>query len=308
MCNEPFQALEPCVCVTRTKMCEVRSGRAVLRKMCVRQVSVCTLSLSLPVSAVYLCLCLLVVLVFVLCCCCFVVVLFLCCCFLVLLLCCCCSCCWVVVVVVVVVAVVVAVVVFVVVVLLFSCVFVVLWCTRWKTRVYVQTSPCVPAPCAHVFEKHMCAWCRYIRWRFERTHGGLGGSSPVLLTISCPRKVTTWPQRFTKETRGSSHYQGWEQVENNNFSVPPIIRFTWWSCSTPALLVNTKIDTQLLDGSVCLSMFSARITNDLHVSIATPPRSLLTFALLKLRSPSFKSWHSSLTQTTFKIMGYFQKL
>ena len=29
------------------------------------------------------------------------------------------------------------------------------------------------------------------------------GSSPVLLTIICPRRVITWPQRSTKETRGS---------------------------------------------------------------------------------------------------------
>ena len=33
-----------------------------------------------------------------------------------------------------------------------------------------KTSPCVPAPRAHVFQ-HVCAWCRYTRGRFERTHG-----------------------------------------------------------------------------------------------------------------------------------------
>ena len=42
MRNEPFQALEPCVYVTRMKMCEGDCARAVCRKMCVRQVSVCT--------------------------------------------------------------------------------------------------------------------------------------------------------------------------------------------------------------------------------------------------------------------------
>ena len=33
-----------------------------------------------------------------------------------------------------------------------------------------KTFPFVPAPRAHVFQ-HVCAWCRYTRGRFERTHG-----------------------------------------------------------------------------------------------------------------------------------------
>ena len=33
-----------------------------------------------------------------------------------------------------------------------------------------KTSPFVPAPRAHMFQ-HVCAWCRYTRGRFERTHG-----------------------------------------------------------------------------------------------------------------------------------------
>ena len=33
-------------------------------------------------------------------------------------------------------------------------------------------SPCVPAQRAHMFQ-HVCAWCRYKRGRFERTHGGV---------------------------------------------------------------------------------------------------------------------------------------
>ena len=33
-----------------------------------------------------------------------------------------------------------------------------------------KTSPCVPAPRAHMFQ-HVCAWCQYTRGRFERTHG-----------------------------------------------------------------------------------------------------------------------------------------
>ena len=41
--NTFLQTLEPCACVTRMKLCQVRSERAVRRNMCVRQVSVCTL-------------------------------------------------------------------------------------------------------------------------------------------------------------------------------------------------------------------------------------------------------------------------
>ena len=32
-----------------------------------------------------------------------------------------------------------------------------------------KTSPCMPAPRAHML-KHVCAWCRHTRGRFERTH------------------------------------------------------------------------------------------------------------------------------------------
>ena len=41
-----------------------------------------------------------------------------------------------------------------------------------------KTSPCVPAPRAHVFQCfNMCAWCRHKRGRFEWTHGGFPGKS-----------------------------------------------------------------------------------------------------------------------------------
>ena len=33
-----------------------------------------------------------------------------------------------------------------------------------------KTSPFVPAPRAHMFQ-HVCAWCRYTRRRYDRTHG-----------------------------------------------------------------------------------------------------------------------------------------
>ena len=39
MCNEPFQALEPCVCVTRMKVCEVR--RQTVQQKNVRATSEC---------------------------------------------------------------------------------------------------------------------------------------------------------------------------------------------------------------------------------------------------------------------------
>ena len=34
----------------------------------------------------------------------------------------------------------------------------------------LKTSPCMPAQRAHMFQ-HECAWWRYTRGRFERTHG-----------------------------------------------------------------------------------------------------------------------------------------
>ena len=85
-----------------------------------------------------------------------------------------------------------------------------------------KTSPCV-APRAHMFQ-HVCAWCRYKRRRFERTHGDvfhrqnkwfftflehlkrMWGSSlidNVLLTMNGPHMGYHVLQRFTKESRES---------------------------------------------------------------------------------------------------------
>ena len=44
--------------------------------------------------------------------------------------------------------------------------------TLKKTRVYVQ-NVAVSTGTAYML-KHMCAWCRYTRGRFEWTHGGQG--------------------------------------------------------------------------------------------------------------------------------------
>ena len=57
--------------------------------------------------------------------------------------------------------------------------------------------PCMPAHAHMCF--NVCAWCRYTRGRFERTHGdvlnphtgGGRGSSSFLLTEICPRTVIT---------------------------------------------------------------------------------------------------------------------
>ena len=82
-----------------------------------------------------------------------------------------------------------------------------------------KTPPCVRSKRPRVYRHHarMCydmrAWCRYTRGRFESTHGGFldghtgerrrgergeGGSPSVLLTKKSPRRVLTWPQKFTE--------------------------------------------------------------------------------------------------------------
>ena len=52
----------------------------------------------------------------------------------------------------------------------------------------------------------MCAWCRYTRGRFESTHGGQGSSS-VLLTKICPRRVTTCPRGSPKKPLNLTRFQ-----------------------------------------------------------------------------------------------------
>ena len=46
-----------------------------------------------------------------------------------------------------------------------------------------KTSPFVPAPRAHML-KHVCAWCRYTRGRFERTHGDVLSGHTGFRTLS----------------------------------------------------------------------------------------------------------------------------
>ena len=46
-----------------------------------------------------------------------------------------------------------------------------------------KTSPFVPAPRAHVL-KDVCAWCRYTRGRFERTHGDVLSGDTEFRSVS----------------------------------------------------------------------------------------------------------------------------
>ena len=89
----------------------------------------------------------------------------------------------------------------------------------WKNPcVDSKTSPCVHSKRPRVYGHHahmcfnMCAWCQYTRGRFERTHGDVfnghtesRGSSPVLLTKICPRKVITWPRGSQKKPLDLTH-------------------------------------------------------------------------------------------------------
>ena len=55
-----------------------------------------------------------------------------------------------------------------------------------------KTSSFVPAPRAHML-KHVCAWCRYTRGRFERTHGDVLSGHTEFLSVShdTPQHNTT---------------------------------------------------------------------------------------------------------------------
>ena len=46
-----------------------------------------------------------------------------------------------------------------------------------------KTSPFVLAPRAHML-KHVCAWCRYTRGRFERTHGDVLSGHTGFFSVS----------------------------------------------------------------------------------------------------------------------------
>ena len=65
-----------------------------------------------------------------------------------------------------------------------------------------KTSPFVPAPRAHMFQ-HVCAWCRYTRGRFERTHGDvLSGHTGV---SACHTLTHTHTLKHTTQ-HNTTHY------------------------------------------------------------------------------------------------------
>ena len=61
-----------------------------------------------------------------------------------------------------------------------------------------KTSPCVPAPRAHML-KHVCAWCRYTRGRFERTHGDVLSGHTEFRSVSHTNTHTLRPQHHTTD-------------------------------------------------------------------------------------------------------------
>ena len=65
-----------------------------------------------------------------------------------------------------------------------------------------KTSPFVPAPRAHMFQ-HVCAWCRYTRRRFERTHGDVlsGHTAPHTTSHTQTHQNTTRRQRRRQRQR-----------------------------------------------------------------------------------------------------------
>ena len=59
-----------------------------------------------------------------------------------------------------------------------------------------KTSPFVPAPRAHMFQ-HVCAWCRYKRGRFERTHGDVLSGHTGFSSVPHHTPHTTTQHRTT---------------------------------------------------------------------------------------------------------------
>ena len=112
----------------------------------------------------------------------------------------------------------------------------VVWCvarlgTQKKTSVCrCKTSPCVPAPRAHVLPHvrvvpvHTGTFCIYTRRFFGRTHGGQGVivSAAYQNLATCGHYVL---QRSTKETNGSYPFSVLRTGrESNTLPIPPNIR------------------------------------------------------------------------------------
>ena len=73
-----------------------------------------------------------------------------------------------------------------------------------------NTSPCMPAPRAHVF-RHVCAWCRYTRGRVEWTHGFFSVSHT---THHTPHRTHTTPQHKTQHT--TTHHNNTTTTPHDN--------------------------------------------------------------------------------------------
>ena len=144
--------------------------------------------------------------------------------------------------------------------------------------------PCVdskrPRVCRH--HAHGDVFERIHGGRSESTHRRQGGSSSVLLTKICPRGGYFVLQRFTTETLGSFPFSSLRIGREQH--VP--------ACSNHSLYLMKLLSSnypegsvggnQQLDGSISLSPLYPSITNDLHVSSATPPGFLLTLRFSSL--------------------------
>ena len=69
-----------------------------------------------------------------------------------------------------------------------------------------KTSPFVPAPRAHMFQ-HVCAWCRYTRGRFERTHGDVLSGHTEFRSVSHTNTHT-----LTHNTHNTPHHNTTQHI------------------------------------------------------------------------------------------------
>ena len=88
----------------------------------------------------------------------------------------------------------------------------------------------------------------HTRGRFECTHGvrdgrgrGRGGHRQFCLPKFACEGLSSASEVHQKKPLDLTHFKVREQVENNTFPIPPIIRFTGESCSIPSLLRETSI-------------------------------------------------------------------
>ena len=138
-----------------------------------------------------------------------------------------------------------------------------------------KTSQCMSAPRAHV-ETHVRVVLVHTG-TFLNPHTGARGSSSVLPTKNCPRKVITCFRGSPKKILDLSRFQ----IENRSRTTCP--QFLQ-SFASPDKAV-TVILRETLEGTSCDFVFRSflqSISNDLHVSIATPPVFLPTLRFSSL--------------------------